>query len=484
MISKYSRFLASMVAIALVAGCARKPSFRSTQLTINDFSRLNETEIYDIVTPACYEELAQTLQDTQNRNLKVSIAGARHSQGGHAFYPHARVIELKKLNKILDFDATQETITVQTGATWADVQEYLNTFGYAVKIMQVANVFTIGGALSVNANGIDPHCGPLIESVKSFRIMMADGSLLNVSRTENSELFKLAIGGYGLFGVIVEVTLQVVENSLYKRESQHLTFEDYGTWVETMVADPAIGFHFGTVNFSSSGKKLFSDITAVCYRKIDTTRFSKRKIASLQKLRLDRPPFSYFRRLGLAILRAIPGARSWRIPLDESRDGDIRSRNFIMSPPVSQVYYKASRETDLLQEYYIPAASFAEFMHHLETETCHYNIRLLHVELRYIPQNTENMLSYVSKSNAIGVVLFFSHEISAAACDNVQQWTRSLIDGAYRLGGNYYLPIQLHATAQQLHALYPNVDTFFTLKKKYDPQEFFTNHFYQKYKTS
>lgn len=473
--------MAGTVAVALVAGCARK-SLKPPKLSINDFSCLNETEIHDIVTPASYEELSQALHDARNSKLKVSIAGVRHTQGGHAFYTHARVIELTKLNKILDFDAMQKTITVQTGATWADVQKYLNQLGYAVKIMQVANVFTVGGALSVNANGIDPHCGPLIESVKSFKIMLADGSLLNVSRTENSQLFKLAIGGYGLFGVIVEVTLHVAENSLYQRESRHVAFEDYAGFVKTMVADHAIGFHFGIVNFSSSGKKLFSDITAVSYRKIDTTRFSKKKIAFFSRLRHDQQPFSYFRRLGLVILRAIPGARRWRIPLDESRDDDIRSRNFIMSPPVSQVYYKSTKETDLLQEYFIPLESFAKFMHHLETVTCRYNIRLLHVELRYIPQNTENMLSYVSKGNTIGVVLFFNHEISAVACDNVQKWTQSLIDGAYQLGGNYYLPIQLHATAQQLHTLYPSIVRFFTLKKEYDPQDLFTNHFYQKYK--
>ena len=481
MTAVFRYFTLLIVIAASMAGCARRSSLKSSKLSINDFSCLNETEIYDIVAPACYEELSQAFQDARNRNLKISIAGTRHSQGGHAFYTHARVIELKKLNKILDFDATQKTITVQTGATWAQVQEYLNQYGHAVKIMQVANVFTVGGALSVNANGIDPQCGPLIESVNSFKIMLADGSLVPVSRTENKQLFELAIGGYGLFGAIVEVTLQVVENSLYQRESQHITLRDYAAFVKAMAADPAIGFHFGMVNFAFSSKKLFSDITAVCYKKIDTAQFSKKKIAFFSRLRRDRPPLSYFRRLGLAILRALPGARSWRVPLDESQDGDIRSRNFIMSPPVSQVYYKSAEETDLLQEYFIPLESFAEFMHHLETVTSLYNIRLLHVELRYIPCNTENMLSYVSKGNAIGIVLFFNHEISAAACNDVKQWTRSLIDGAYKLGGNYYLPMQLHATAQQLQTLYPSVGRFFTLKKEYDSQELFTNYFHQKY---
>ena len=70
----------------------------------------------------------------------------------------------------------------------------------------------VGGSISVNAHGMDHQAGALAKSIKSMRVMLADGSLQTVSPTENKELFDLVVGGYGLFGVIVEAELDIADN--------------------------------------------------------------------------------------------------------------------------------------------------------------------------------------------------------------------------------------------------------------------------------
>ncbi|MEX0849657.1 MAG: FAD-binding protein [Candidatus Dependentiae bacterium] len=60
---------------------------------INDYSRLNQTKIDQLVMPESYAELQTIIQYAQAHNLKVSIAGSRHSQGGHAFFTQAIVID-------------------------------------------------------------------------------------------------------------------------------------------------------------------------------------------------------------------------------------------------------------------------------------------------------------------------------------------------------------------------------------------------------
>ena len=55
--------------------------------------------------------------------------------------------------------------------------------------------------------------------------MRADGTIVTASRTENEKLFRLAIGGYGLFGVIVEATMEVVGNGIYKKEAIDLPID-------------------------------------------------------------------------------------------------------------------------------------------------------------------------------------------------------------------------------------------------------------------
>src|SRR5260370_40872547 len=98
-------------------------------------------------------------------------------------------------------------MTVQSGITWEKIQDTVNSSGLAVKAMQSDNNFTVGGSLSANAHGRDLEFSTIIQSVLGFRIMLADGSVVHASRTENSELFRLAIGGYSICCVILEVDL-------------------------------------------------------------------------------------------------------------------------------------------------------------------------------------------------------------------------------------------------------------------------------------
>ena len=104
----------------------------------------------------------------------------------------------------------------------------------------------------------------------------------------------------------------------------------------------------------------------------------------------------------------------------------------------------------------------------------------MHVALRFIPQNTESFLSY-TQTDRVGIVLFFNQKMSSRDSKKTEVWTKHLIDAALALGGTYYLPIQLHADKKQITNAYPNIDYFFRLKKKYDPDEIFMNHFYKKY---
>ena len=92
---------------------------------INDFSRLNNTKIDQLVTPTNYQELQDIVAYAKQRNLKISVAGTRHSQGGHICCPNGIVVNLQKMNKVLYCNPKKKRITVQTGITWKEIQEYI-----------------------------------------------------------------------------------------------------------------------------------------------------------------------------------------------------------------------------------------------------------------------------------------------------------------------------------------------------------------------
>lgn len=169
-------------------------------LIMLDAGQLLPTKVKEVNSAVSEEELQNWLEEAIEHDEKISVAGMQHSQGGHTYYPNGIVIDMKNYNKILDYQPDKKTITVQSGATWEDIQEKINRDHLAIRVMQSQNMFTVGGSISVNAHGRDIRYGSLIDNVESFRLLNPEGEIINVSRSENSELFPLVIGGYGLFG--------------------------------------------------------------------------------------------------------------------------------------------------------------------------------------------------------------------------------------------------------------------------------------------
>src|ERR1700730_7242484 len=190
----------------LVLQVAPSPQVPFDQLGgfINDASHLNKTSVYGVVKITSVDDITNALQFARDHNLKVTAAGQRHSMGGQSFMQDGVVLDMRGFNK-LRLDQEHKILNVQTGATWKQVQLYLDTQGLSVKAMQSINIFTVGGTLSVNAHGIAHHPGPIASTVRSFRIMLADGEVKTASPTENPDLFRNALGGYGLMGVIPRV---------------------------------------------------------------------------------------------------------------------------------------------------------------------------------------------------------------------------------------------------------------------------------------
>lgn len=188
----------------------------------DDISRMNKAKIaetWDI--PADPEKAAEQLHDLLQRaqasGSHVSIAGARHSMGGQTIYPGGIAINMLPF-KAMELDEGKNLLHVQAGAKWADVIPYLDKHGRSIEVMQSDNSFTVGGSLSVNCHGWQYGRPPIASTVASFRLMKADGSVVRCSRSENKELFSLVLGGYGLFGVILDADLRVVANERLRLE--------------------------------------------------------------------------------------------------------------------------------------------------------------------------------------------------------------------------------------------------------------------------
>ena len=127
-------------------------------------------------------------------------------------------INIKKFNRILSFNLEEKTITVEAGLTLYELLDF--TLNYNLWIPQLPGypLITIGGAIASNSHG--KSCaihGTIRQSVKQILLFHKKHGWINLSDTENKEIFDLTLGGIGLTGTIVSVTFNLteIENSKF-----------------------------------------------------------------------------------------------------------------------------------------------------------------------------------------------------------------------------------------------------------------------------
>lgn len=105
MISRYARLLLAGAAVwlAVLGGCTGGRG--ADPLVVQDVARLQSARVAEVVAHERVRELQVAVREADRRGLRVAIAGSRHSQGGHTFYPDALVLDMRAFDEILFIDA-------------------------------------------------------------------------------------------------------------------------------------------------------------------------------------------------------------------------------------------------------------------------------------------------------------------------------------------------------------------------------------------
>jgi FAD/FMN-containing dehydrogenase len=380
----------------------------------------------------------------------------------------------------------EKTVNVQAGVCWWRLQQVLDQQGMAVKSMQSINIFSVGGTLSVNAHGIDPKPGPVAATVRSMRVMLSNGDVVQASPTENSELFSHVLGGYGLLGVILDADLDIVPNEMYARTAHYLDYRDFpGFYKGQIESNDAIGLVFGRLSVAPQS---FLRETAV---HIYTRTQFEDTLPPLEPPRhetLDRFIIN-FSKTGAAgrwvrwtlEKYAEPHLQACmtRNQAMNQRDVCLVSRNEEMYDDMAYLNNRL-RDTDILQEYFVPYDRMPQFVDGLRSVVERNGANLLNVTIRTVHEDTITALPYAT-GDMFGFVLYFNVKFIEKDNEILEKTTSDLIDVAQNAGGTYYLPYQLFYSKEQLRRSYADIDQFFAVKRKYDPIELFSNKFYQKY---
>jgi hypothetical protein len=357
----------SYINIALLAGglylLFNDNKLKPKLLYIDDASKTNSTIIKQILYPGTPNEICDIIKKLPP-NEKVSIAGQKHSMGGHSILANETMIDMKNINKIIGINLLKKTVTVGAGITWADLIFFLNIYGYSPQIMTSYSNFSVGGTLSVNAHGTisDEVLG---QSVIELKIINSDGNKHLCNNTVNSKLFSLVIGGYGLFGIIYEVTLRIVPNCNTKLKTYKLNINTFVENFSTITQDKNIKAKFARINLLN-----FDDIRL--YTFVNNSE-SKNIISSLsnQPTELTKIQQSLYKwllptTLGLHIKNFTENITNK--PIDVKNEITLNEYLYVSATSLNEIYSPLIKLniTHILNEYFIPFYNFSNYMYELK----------------------------------------------------------------------------------------------------------------------
>lgn len=474
-------------AIMACPGCADLRSEPDGAWVNDVHSQLNRTRVARLATVDSTEALREIIRVAARKRQPVCVAGGRHAMGAQQFATDAVLIDTTRLNRVLNFDAEAGTVEVEAGIQWPELVSTLHArqadaarpWGIAQK-QTGADRLSLGGALAANIHGRGLRMKPFGADVESLVLVDAKRNLHTCDRRQNAEWFRLAVGGYGLFGVVCSLKLRLVPRQKVQRTVEIRNIEELMSAFNERIRD---GFLYGDFQFSIDEKSddflqrgVFS-----CYRPVGPeTPLSAQPRQLTSENWLNLLHFAHTDRR-----RVFEEYSKYYL----STSGQVYWSDTHQLSTYTDDYHKildqrlatAHRATEVITEIYVSRERLADFMAEAREDFRRNKVEVIYGTIRLIERDEESFLAWARQPFAC--VIFNLHTVHSP--DGLQRSAdafRRLIDMAIRRSGSYYLTYHKHATREQVLACYPQFPEFLRLKRQYDPDERFQSEWYRHYR--
>jgi FAD/FMN-containing dehydrogenase len=482
---KRRNFLKGMAAAPLLASGAAFPVQKG--VLVNDVhTGLNPTWVTSISRPTSVTEVRNLVRDCAKHSRALAVSASRHAAGGQQFATDSVLLDMRAMNRVVGLDEKTGVLHVEAGIEWPEL-----IHGYTA--LQKENVIwgirqkqggadrmSLGGAISANAHG---HClgtPPIISDVEWIEIVTADGSLKKCSRKENAELFSLAVGGYGLFGIITAAGLRLALRGKVRRHVETRTTAEVVSLIEGRKAAGA-PFGYFQYNIDETSRDFLRTGILTTYENVppetpvgteSTDIDAKMLMALLEIAHRDRG--SAYRRYA-------------KLELSKDRNVEWSDLHQLSTYPAG--YHQEIEKrlgadyvgADLILEVYVPRDELISLFEEARRILLESEMPLIYGTVRFIEQDKDSFLAWAKKRYAC--VIFSPHTSGETqALKKTGDVCRQLIRAASKRGGSFYLTYNRFATREELASAYPQFQDFLGLKKRYDPRETLQSDWYRYYK--
>ena len=153
-------------------------------------------------------DVINSINFARSHHLLLAVRGGGHNLSGNAVCDDGLMINLSGM-KSVRVDPVRRIARAEPGVTWAEFDRETQAFGLATTGGQVSTTGIAGLTLGGGWGYLARQHGLASDNLLSADVVTADGRLLNVSATENADLFWGLRGGGGNFGVVTSFEYQL-----------------------------------------------------------------------------------------------------------------------------------------------------------------------------------------------------------------------------------------------------------------------------------
>jgi FAD/FMN-containing dehydrogenase len=446
---------------------------------VNDIhSELNETVVADVVPVDSLESIQSAIRGART---PVAIAGGRHAMGGQQFCADGLLLDTRSLDGVLALDDERGVIEVEAGIQWPALLEHLAPTRWAVAQKQTgADRLSLGGAISANVHGRGLTMKPIVDDLESLVLVDAAGDPRTCSRDENTDLFRLVTGGYGLFGCIYSARLRLAPRQLLERVVELPLLDELMPLFEERIRD---GFLYGDFQFAidpTSDEFLRRGVFS-CYRPVEHAEAPPEGQRALSTDDWQ----------GLIHLAHTDKARAWELYSTHylATSGQLYYSDAHQLADYTDGYHRdldarlgsTDAATEMITEIYVPRDRLVDFMAAVAEDFRGHDVSLIYGTIRLVECDKESVLAWATEPWAC-IIFNLCTVHTPAGLERSADAFRRLIDRGLERDGKFYLTYHRWATREQVAASYPQLPEFLRQKRRHDPAERFQSEWYRHYR--
>lgn len=388
--------------------------------------------------------------------------GLGRSYGDSALPPASRPLVAGTVlaDRLLAFDESTGDLTGEAGYSLRDLWDTFLPRGWFTPVSPGTQFVTLGGMVAADVHGKNHHRdGSIGRHVQSIRLRVGTGAIVSCSRDREPDLFRATIGGMGLTGHILEVTLRLVRIPSPWIVGETRQVRDVDEFIGALkAAGGAWPFTMGWIDCLKRGDGMGRGVL-FCGRWAESTEAPRRFPARLRRpaVPFDCPSWVMGRTVGRAF-----NAVYYRLHPQRARRRIVHPESFFY--PLDAVHHwnrLYGRRGFTQYQCVLPEAGGAAVVRELLDRMSHFGAASFLCVIKDCGAEGDGLLSFPLPGVSVALDL--------PVRDNTQEVVDALNEFVVAAGGRVYLAKDAYTRAHHFRAMEPRLVQFDAVRRHWDP---------------